>query len=151
MTSRLAVVLALALVACSGGVEPEGASVLPGSPDSTVTPAGGGGSTTATSGEGDMTCWSSPASGAGGSISFADETEAYGLVSPLVGMHGHAAVWADFDQDDRLDLFVGTFAHRDVEHYQFRGAQGPSPDRLLRGGDGGFVVDQALPEMHTRT
>jgi len=150
--TRLAILLVLVLAACSGGVEPEGGATGPtASLDSTEAPAAGDGSTTATSEEGDMTCWSSPAQGAGGSISFADETEEYGLVSPLVGMHGHAAVWADFDQDNRLDLFVGTFAHRDAEHYQFRGAQGPSPDRLVRSGDSGFVVDQALPDMHTRT
>jgi hypothetical protein len=66
-------------------------------------------------------------------------------------MHGHAAVWGDFDSDHRADLFMGTFADRDTDAYQFRGADGPSPDRLLLSSDGHFVPAEGFPEMFTRT
>jgi len=74
-----------------------------------------------------------------------------GLVSPLVGMYGHSAIWGDFNGDDRPDLYMGTFADRDAELYRYRGAQGPSPDRLLMSGNGPFTLAETLPEMFTRT
>jgi hypothetical protein len=97
-----------------------------------------------------MGCWSAaPASGDG--ISFSDQTESMGLVQPLLGMHGHAAVWGDFDGDDGPDLFMGTFADRESEVYQVRGAEGPSPDRLLFSDSGSFQPVDGFPEMYTRT
>ncbi|HSJ82174.1 MAG TPA: CRTAC1 family protein, partial [Acidimicrobiia bacterium] len=84
-------------------------------------------------------------------IAFSDQTEASGLIEPFVGMHGHAAVWADLDDDLRPDLFMGTFAHRDPENYQLRGAAGPSPDRLVLSGSGALQLAGDLPDMFTRT
>lgn len=101
-------------------------------------------------GSGQLTCWEAPASGAGGEIGFEDVTEDYGLVEPLAGMHGHAAAWGDVDDSGTPDLFVGTFADRPVEEYRHRGADGPSPDSLLRVEDGSFVRG-GLPEVRGRT
>ena len=98
-----------------------------------------------------ISCWSAPAPSGSETIAFSDTTEAMGLVQPLVGMHGHAAVWGDFNSDLQPDLFMGTFADREEEAYQLRGAAGPSPDRLLLYGQGTFGLSEDLPEMFTRT
>jgi hypothetical protein len=84
-------------------------------------------------------------------ISFSDQTDALGMVTPLIGMYGHAGVWGDFNGDESPDLFMGTFADRDAEIYQARGAEGPAPDRLLLSSDQGFTMDESLPEMFSRT
>jgi len=99
---------------------------------------------------GQLACWEAAASGAGGEIGFEDVTADYGLVEPLAGMHGHAAAWGDVDGSGTPDLFVGTFADRPVEDYQHRGADGPSPDALLRSDSGSFERG-GLPEVHGRT
>jgi hypothetical protein len=83
-------------------------------------------------------------------VQFTDQTETAGLLDPLTGMYGHAAAWGDLDSDDQIDLFVGTFADRDADEYQYRGADGPSPDRLLQQSDGVFAI-APLEEMFTRT
>jgi enediyne biosynthesis protein E4 len=99
-----------------------------------------------------MGCWAAPPAGSGsGDLVWTDQSETVGLVQPLTGMHGHAAIWTDINADGLADLYVGTFADRDVEIYQQRGAQGPSPDRLLVNQGGNFVVDVALPDMFSRT
>ena len=66
-------------------------------------------------------------------------------------MYGHAAAAADVDGDGWTDLFVGGFADRPAEDYRRAGAEGPSPDRLLRGGAAGFTVDPAFPGEPART
>ena len=97
-----------------------------------------------------LACWTAPASGAGGEITFDDVTADYGLVEPLAGMYGHAAAWGDIDSNGSPDLFVGTFADRPEDDYQHRGASGPAPDRMLRFGGGSFQVDD-FPEVRGRT
>lgn len=98
-----------------------------------------------------LTCWTADSRGTSGPVVFNDTTEEAGLVEPLTGMHGHAAVWLDVDGNNRPDLYVGTFADREDEIYQERGADGPSPDRLLLGEPDGFSVDGSLPEAFSRT
>jgi enediyne biosynthesis protein E4 len=80
-------------------------------------------------------CWQSEAQASGGDITWEEATAAFGLVEPLTGIHGHAAAWGDINNDYRADLVVGTFANRPVDAYQVRGAEGPSPDVLMLGGD----------------
>ena len=137
MSTRLAAVVLLLVAACAPVSQPEPA------PTSAVIQPGGAPSAVA--------CWTSPPATGTATISFSDQTAAWGLISPLVGMHAHAAIWGDIDGDARPDLYVGTFADREPDRYRLRGAAGPSPDRLLLGGGSGFVVDDRLPEMFTRT
>jgi hypothetical protein len=80
---------------------------------------------------------------------FVDSTDAYGLIDPLVGMHGHAAAWADVDGDGAVDLVVGTFADRPPDVYRERGATGPSADRLLLNGPDGFDASADLGRGRT--
>jgi hypothetical protein len=46
-------------------------------------------------------------------------------------MYGHSAAFGDVNGDNYADLVVGTFADREPEAYQVRGADGPAPDQLL--------------------
>lgn len=143
MIARLAFGLALLLAACTSG---EGAGTVPTGPGETTVVSSGG--TTPSVVE---SCWTAePGEGREG-IVFSDQTEAMGLVAPLVGMHGHAAVWGDISGDQRVDLFMGTFADREAEAYQVRGASGPAPDRFLVSGDEGFTLYESLPDMFSRT
>lgn len=100
---------------------------------------------------GDLACWTAPPGSGEASIVFSDQTESLGMIDPLIGMYGHAAVWGDFSGDGRPDLFMGTFADRDTEIYLARGADGPAPDRLLISSEAGFTADGSLPEMFART
>ena len=91
------------------------------------------------------TASSDPASG------LVDATAELGLVDALVGIYGHAAAAADVNADGWTDLFVAGFADRPEDEYRHRGAEGPSPDRLLLGGPDGFRPDDAFPGELART
>jgi hypothetical protein len=158
---RFAGTLALvALVAaCTLGGGPVSTEVQSADPTSdtnaapqTATQATGGSpSSIAPSAQGEAaTCWSSAPSAGSEVISFTDQSAALGLVEPLTGMHGHAAAFGDTDADGVSDLVVGTFANRPPDAYQVRGSTGPSPDRLLRGGDV-FVPEDGFPGGLGRT
>jgi len=123
-----------------------------GSPGTVSTTAESTSGTTAPTEEpGSLTCWTAPAATGSGSVEFEDVTEEAGLVDPLTGMHGHAAIWTDVDGDDRPDLYFGTFADRPAERYRQRGAEGPSPDRLLLSTASSFEVDPSLAEEFSRS
>ncbi|HEY5889868.1 MAG TPA: VCBS repeat-containing protein, partial [Acidimicrobiia bacterium] len=100
--------------------------------------------------DGYQICWTNPTSPSDGEITFTDETSAFGLETPLTGMRGHAAAWGDVNGDGISDLVVGTFALARNDVYAVRGATGPSPDRLLVGGDPEFEVS-SFPEQFGRT
>lgn len=154
MTGRLLIAFLLLLAACtqSGATSTEGQAAPTGEAGTAApepTPDSNGGATSTVT-NGGLACWSAAPMTGSEEISFSDQTEALGLVQPLVGMHGHAAVWGDFNGDLSPDLYVGTFADRDPSAYQLRGAGGPSPDRLLYSGSGGFTAE-SIPDMFTRT
>ena len=143
----------LVVAACSPSAEPSlptNTEIGGGSTTSTAPGSTGNTGSIVPGGDG-ITCWTAPAPTGVEGISFSDQTEELGLIEPFVGMHGHAAVWADLDDDLRPDLYMGTFADRDPENYQLRGAAGPSPDRLVLSGSGTFQVANDLPDMFTRT
>ena len=94
---------------------------------------------------------SSPDGSTGQALELREATEEFGLVEPLTGMHGHAAAVADVDRDGWPDLIVGTFADRPPEDYAVRGADGPSPDRLLRGGPFGYELTDDMGSTLMRT
>jgi hypothetical protein len=151
---RALAVLLVAVAACSsdGVSSSDPTSAATASDGSTSTGSGSSETTdaqTVTDPAG-STCWAAEPEAGDGGIAFADQTEAYGLIEPLTGMHGHSAAWGDLDDDGSLDLFVGTFADRDDDAYQYRGATGPSPDRLLRQA-GGVFESVEIEEMRSRT
>ncbi len=130
MTRRaVLLVTILLLTACTA---PESNPGTSGPGVSTETPSTG--SVIVPAEEGSLSCWSAITSGATGEIQFEDVTEALDLVDPLVGLHGHAAAFGEVNGDGMPDLVVGTFGDREADVYQLRGADGPSPDRLLLSG-----------------
>ena len=155
MIGRLAVIFALTmLAACTTTSTDDGAADTTSTQATgatTTTGQGGDTGSTVEPGQPGMGCWASEAYEGQGGLRFEDVTEAVGLLEPLTGMHGHTAIWSDTNGDDWPDLYVGTFADRDVEIYQERGAEGPAPDRLLVGVDGTFTVDETIPEAFSRS
>lgn len=151
MIRALVLLLAVATTACSGSSSPEPSAGGGTFPVSTALD-GNAGDTSAPStlAPAGPTCWTGEAS-SGGGIVFGDVTETLGLIAPFTGMHGHAAIWTDSNGDDQPDLYVGTFADRENEIYQERGASGPSPDRLTLGSSDGYQADTSLPEAFTRS
>ncbi|MGA7097842.1 MAG: FG-GAP repeat protein, partial [Acidimicrobiia bacterium] len=123
------VCLTLIVGSCSSAQTATTGSSGPSDTGSTVGPGEEQGNDQVPAGE--LTCWTSPQTGSPGPIEFSDVTSQVGLVEPLTGMYGHAAAFGDPNGDGFADLVVGTFADRPIEEYQQRGAEGPSPDRLL--------------------
>ena len=144
----LTVAALVVLTACTSG----GEAGTPATSGAETDPGGTSSGTTGTVAEGGrLTCWTAAPGDGEAAIGFSDQTEALGMVTPLVGMYGHAGVWGDFNGDTRPDLFMGTFADRDTEIYQARGADGPAPDQLLLSSDASFAADESLPDMFART
>ena len=87
----------------------------------------------------------------GQSLRFVDRTEESGVAAADIGLRAHAIAAGDVDGDGWTDVFLGTFADRPSDDYAHRGADGPSPDRLLRGGPDGFTLDESFPGLLGRT
>ena len=157
---RLILVLALIGSACSGtgasstNAQPPGAaplttgSSLSGSGPSSTADSSGSNSAPSSGGS-TLACWGAPVQvqDPPGTVALEDVTDPFGLVEPLTGMYGHAAAFGDVNGDSYPDLAVGTFTDRPVENYQLRGADGPSPDRLLLGGDTFTPAGRFSPDM----
>lgn len=106
---------------------------------------------TATAGQHRLTCWTAPPGEGDEQLTLVDVTADTGLVEPLTGMHGHAAIWTDIEGDGYPDLYVGTFANRPPAAYQERGADGPAPDRLLANSGEKFEQVTTIPNTLSRT
>src|SRR5436190_16586193 len=75
----------------------------------------------------------------GGLFRFRDVTAEAGLEKYVRGALNHAVAWGDFDNDGRLDLFLGNFADRP-------GQPDDGKNRLFRqSADGKFVPFSAPP------
>lgn len=157
--SRLIAVVVFALVVASCTNDEPGvvadlssvtvsSSTTLGDTDVATTEAVAGG---LTGGDPNIACWSGGAFEGSSSISFDDVTESVGLIDPLTGMHAHAAAWGDVNGDLELDVLVGTFATARDGVYQVRGADGPSPDRLMLRDQGRFEVAEDFPTEFGRT
>lgn len=146
VSSRVALALALVLVA--GACERGQAR---GSSTTTATAAGSARPTRSAPPSGGACPEPSQKISSVASLPLTDTTAAMGADEPLRGMYGHAAATADVNADGWLDLFVGTFADKPAARYQYRGATGPSPDRLLLGGMDGFSGSTPLPLDAGRT
>ncbi len=130
MSRNLAAPLVVVLLAaCTATGTPGTETTEPGATTATTLAASPGSTTAAPAGE--LTCWTAPTAGTPGPIEFADVTEEMGLVEPLIGMYGHTGAFGDPNGDGYPDLVFGTFADREIEDYQVRGADGPRPDQLL--------------------
>lgn len=144
---RAATIAALCLItACTSGGLQDPTTSLAETPTTSARDAGDSEQATNTG----VICWTAEPESGEGEIEFVEVGDQLGLVEPLTGIYGHAAIWTDSNGDNVEDLFVGTFADRDIDRYQHRGADGPSPDRMMTQDDG-FTLLSGFPEMYSRT
>ena len=68
-------------------------------------------------------------------LRFTDVTAEVGLKTALYGAFNHAIAWGDFDNDGRVDLFLGNFADRGS--YVKYGLPKPTANQLFRQTPGG--------------
>jgi hypothetical protein len=84
-----------------------------------------------------------PTAPPGAPFRFTDVTAASGLEPWLRGALNHAVAWGDFDNDGKLDLFLGNFADRPKQ-------PGDGKNRLFRQVEGGKFVPFPCPPVEIR-
>src|SRR5688572_4346628 len=79
---------------------------------------------------------------------FTDATTEVGLSKPFKTAFNHSVTWGDFDNDGRLDLFLGNFADRNVMKY---GLDRAPANMLLRQTTGGKFESFPCPPVEVRS
>src|ERR687898_2610479 len=94
------------------------------------------------------TCWVAPPAASGTQkITFSDVTDQEGITDQVTqDRFGHGVAWGDVNDDESLDLLLGTFADYDplVKLGYTRGTF--KPDQLAIGSPNGFTIDTAFPK-----
>ena len=95
------------------------------------------------------TCWTAAAASGTEGITFSDVTDREGLTDEVTkDRWGHGVAWGYANNDEFLDLLLGTFADYDPLVEQNYTSTTFKPDQLALGSADGFTIDTSFPETY---